>query len=576
MRGVTVSVVAVLAVAVLSCSILVPGPSGRPDVDAGSDRCVGQGEAATLTAAATGTGVLHYRWSVERMPDGVEDVAIQDETAATATTSELTVQGVYVFRVVVTDPDLLSTASFVSLTVGAAGAGGDFCVAVSGPASRNAGEEGAYAATTDRQGTLTYAWDAVTTNGVSGEEIPTNGVTFGTPDTAQTTAVVEQAGKFTLRVTVTDEDTGEKGIGRIDVVVAGPPELSVRVDGPETAVVDTRFQAAATVENATGVLTYAWEVTSGAADLDNEDMSTVGVTPTAAGDLELKVVVTDEDTSRTASATWTVSVAESDVVTVTASSASPLLRAGNQVALTASIEGTFDDVQYEWSIVDGPGVLTNSNGAEATLGATAGNTIQARVTVRATRNSHTRTGTADVVVVSYEAEPDGKPEVVIEVEDFGTIGLAMEVEAAPNTVANFLQYVDEGFYNGVLFHRVVSGFVIQSGGFLASGTELTAKEATRPPVESEAPNGLSNTRGTVAMALRGQDANSGDTQFFINLADNSASLDTGPPPFTVFAQVVRGMDVVDAIAALETATRGGMENVPVENVVMTSVRRAPP
>jgi len=478
MRGVTVSVVAVLAVAVLSCSILVPGPSGRPDVDAGSDRCVGQGEAATLTAAATGTGVLHYRWSVERMPDGVEDVAIQDETAATATTSELTVQGVYVFRVVVTDPDLLSTASFVSLTVGAAGAGGDFCVAVSGPASRNAGEEGAYAATTDRQGTLTYAWDAVTTNGVSGEEIPTNGVTFGTPDTAQTTAVVEQAGKFTLRVTVTDEDTGEKGIGRIDVVVAGPAELSVRVDGPETAVVDTRFQAAATVENATGVLTYAWEVTSGAADLDNEDMSTVGVTPTAAGDLELKVVVTDEDTSRTASATWTVSVEEL--------------------------------------------------------------------------------------------------EVVVEVEDFGTIGLAMEVEAAPNTVANFLQYVDEGFYNGVLFHRVVSGFVIQSGGFVASGTELTAKEATRPPVESEAPNGLSNIRGTVAMALQGQDANSGDTQFFINLADNSANLDTGPPPFTVFARVVRGMDVVDAIAAVETGARSGMENVPIANVVMTSVRRAPP
>jgi len=118
--------------------------------------------------------------------------------------------------------------------------------------------------------------------------------------------------------------------------------------------------------------------------------------------------------------------------------------------------------------------------------------------------------------------------------------------------------------------------VILGGGFLVSGTELTAKEGTRPPVESEAPNGLSNTRGTVAMALRDQDANSGDTQFFINLADNSASLDTGPPPFTVFAQVVRGMDVVDAIAALETATRGGMENVPVENVVMTSVRRAPP
>ena len=78
------------------------------------------------------------------------------------------------------------------------------------------------------------------------------------------------------------------------------------------------------------------------------------------------------------------------------------------------------------------------------------------------------------------------------------------------------------------------------------------------------------------MALQGQDANSGDTQFFINLADNSANLDTGPPPFTVFARVVRGMDVVDAIAAVETGARSGMENVPIANVVMTSVRRAPP
>jgi peptidyl-prolyl cis-trans isomerase A (cyclophilin A) len=134
-------------------------------------------------------------------------------------------------------------------------------------------------------------------------------------------------------------------------------------------------------------------------------------------------------------------------------------------------------------------------------------------------------------------------------------------------VANFLQYVDEGFYEGVLFHRVVTDFVIQAGGFVPGADGMERKDATRPPVAGEAPNGLSNVRGTVAMALRGEDADSGDTQFFVNLIDN-ALLDEGPPPFTVFAEVVEGMDVVDAIAA--TPKSG---ETPTDDVIIREIAR---
>jgi cyclophilin family peptidyl-prolyl cis-trans isomerase len=317
-------------------------------------------------------------------------------------------------------------------------------------------------------------------------------------------------------------------------------------------------------------------VTSGEADLGGEDVSTVGVTPTAAGRVELEVEVTDEATGQIAGATHTVSVTQAEAVQVSASSSSPLVRVGDEVTLTASVEGDSAAIEYAWEVLEGPGTIADPTAAEATLTATAGASIRVQVSVTVPDEPAARTGSAEVVVVSYEAASGDRPEVAIGVQDIGTIGLALEVDAAPKTVANFLQYVDEGFYDGVLFHRVVPDFVIQGGGYRPLGDELETLEPTRPPVESEAPNGLSNIRATVAMALVGSDADSGDTQFFINLDDNS-SLDEGPPPFTVFAEVIGdGMDVVDQIAAVETDSRSGLNDVPVENVVMTSIRRVVP
>jgi peptidyl-prolyl cis-trans isomerase A (cyclophilin A) len=140
---------------------------------------------------------------------------------------------------------------------------------------------------------------------------------------------------------------------------------------------------------------------------------------------------------------------------------------------------------------------------------------------------------------------------------------------APVTVANFWKYVDDGFFDGTIFHRIVPGFVIQGGGF----TEDMTQKRTHPPIKNEADNGLKNERGSLSMA-RTNDINSATSQFFVNLKDNDF-LDhkRGNFGYAVFGRVTQGMDVIDKIAAVETGRRRGHEDVPLEAVVMTSVRR---
>ena len=152
----------------------------------------------------------------------------------------------------------------------------------------------------------------------------------------------------------------------------------------------------------------------------------------------------------------------------------------------------------------------------------------------------------------------------------GDLTLELFKEEAPLTVENFLAYVDDGFYDGTILHRVVPGFVVQGGGFTSSMEE----KKTRAPIKNEADNGLKNTRGALSMA-RTSDVNSATSQFFMNLADN-AFLDHGTRDFgyAVFARVTDGMDVLDHIAEVKTQDRGMHENVPVEPVIIRSARRA--
>ncbi|MEL7060773.1 MAG: peptidylprolyl isomerase [Acidobacteriota bacterium] len=169
------------------------------------------------------------------------------------------------------------------------------------------------------------------------------------------------------------------------------------------------------------------------------------------------------------------------------------------------------------------------------------------------------------------AESSDAPRVLF-TTNHGDILVELYPEAAPQTVENVLSYVDDGFYAGTVFHRVIPGFMIQGGGFDAD----LRKKSTRAPVQNEADNGLLNDRGTLAMA-RTNDPHSATAQFFVNLVDNSylnfQSKTTRGWGYTVFGRVLEGMEVVDAIAGVKTTTRAGMRDVPAETVVIETATR---
>ncbi len=160
--------------------------------------------------------------------------------------------------------------------------------------------------------------------------------------------------------------------------------------------------------------------------------------------------------------------------------------------------------------------------------------------------------------------------MVILTTTLGEITVELFEDQAPITVENFLAYVDEGFFDGTVFHRVIPNFMIQGGGL----TEGLDQKSTRSPIKNEAENGLSNEPGTLAMA-RTQVVDSATAQFFINLSHN-VFLDHGLRDFgyAVFGKVTDGMDVVDQIAAVATGNRGTNQNVPLETVFIVSAKRA--
>lgn len=151
--------------------------------------------------------------------------------------------------------------------------------------------------------------------------------------------------------------------------------------------------------------------------------------------------------------------------------------------------------------------------------------------------------------------------------NFGDITIELDAEKAPITAANFTRYVESGFYDGLIFHRVINGFMIQGGGFDAD----MRQKATEAPIKNEANNGLSNDAYTIAMA-RTSIPDSASSQFFINVADNDFLNHTSPTPsgwgYCVFGKVVEGMDIVDKIKAVPTTGRAGHQDVPVDPVVI--------
>ncbi len=169
------------------------------------------------------------------------------------------------------------------------------------------------------------------------------------------------------------------------------------------------------------------------------------------------------------------------------------------------------------------------------------------------------------------AAESANPIVVMETNK-GNIRIELWADKAPITVANFLRYAEADFYNGLIFHRVIPGFMIQGGGF----NPAMVQSSTFEPIKNEATSELKNVRGTLAMA-RTQVVDSASSQFFINLVDNAYLDHTDETArgfgYAVFGEVIEGMDVVDIIATVPTGNAQGHQNVPLEPVVINSVRR---
>ena len=178
-----------------------------------------------------------------------------------------------------------------------------------------------------------------------------------------------------------------------------------------------------------------------------------------------------------------------------------------------------------------------------------------------------------LLVVTFSVSAGEQPRVALETTK-GKIVLELYADKAPETVKNFLAYVDAGFYDNTIFHRVIPGFMIQGGGFTAD----MQKKSTRPPIKNEADNGLPNQRGSIAMA-RTPDPHSATAQFFINSVDNTALNYREKTQrgwgYAVFGQVVTGLEVVDGISTVKTVTRGRFRDVPAEPVVITRAARLP-
>lgn len=157
--------------------------------------------------------------------------------------------------------------------------------------------------------------------------------------------------------------------------------------------------------------------------------------------------------------------------------------------------------------------------------------------------------------------------------NFGEITIELDAEKAPITVANFLNYVDKGFYDNTIFHRVINNFMIQGGGF---DTDMNQKN-TEAEIKNEADNGLTNNKYTIAMA-RTSAPHSASSQFFINVADNDFLNFTAPNGsgwgYCVFGKVTAGMDVIDKIRQVATTNRRGHQDVPVDNVVIERATRS--
>ena len=264
------------------------------------------------------------------------------------------------------------------------------------------------------------------------------------------------------------------------------------------------------------------------------------------------------------------------------SGSGPVARAGVDRTVAGGTDFTLDgsnsrgdDLTYQWRQTAGETAeIEDADTVRATVTAPAYNAdgqdpleFELEVLDRLDRRDTDRV-TITLREPTAEDETEPYPRVRI-VTSMGDILVELDRENAPISVNNFLNYVDDEFYDNTIFHRVIADFVIQGGGFDA---DLEQKE-TEDPITNESDNGLKNSRGTIAMA-RTSDADSATSQFYINLVDNSSLNATGGADgYAVFGKVIDGMDVVDAIGEVATESRDGFNDVPIDDVIIETIER---
>ncbi len=362
------------------------------------------------------------------------------------------------------------------------------------------------------------------------------------------------SGRFAVRLTVTD-DRGATATAMLNVLVNSPPTASFTFEvDPDNALRFT-FDASASSDPDGAIQQFTWDFGDESGD---ESGIVVAHTYAVPDDYTVKLTVVDE-LGATVSTTRLLDVTGSE----------PFVR---EVIPRFGDVDTIEDVTIDGENFESGATVRLVRGA-ATIAASSVTVVEATTLEASFDLSGAALGDYDVIVENPDTASatleDGyrvvTPNTVRLVTDFGDIVMELLVEDAPITTDNFIQYIEDGFYDGTIFHRVVPNFVVQGGGFLPG---FIQPEGLRDPIPNEFDPANSNIRGTVAMAKLGGDPDSATSQFFVNLSDNSANLDNQNGGFTVFAVVVEGMNVVDMIAAVELDGE-----TPVDDVILIRAER---
>lgn len=304
-----------------------------------------------------------------------------------------------------------------------------------------------------------------------------------------------------------------------------------------------------------GELTSVWSLLSGPGEVEFADATAADTTATftEVGEYELQLEASDGE--RTSTAVVIVIVSDNNAPTADAGDDRAVVT-GLEITLdgSGSIDPDEDTLTFFWEQIEGVAVaLSDPNGARPTFVVPSdAETLSFTLTVD---DGRLGIGSAPVTLTVLSS-----PTVRLDT-DMGAVVLDLLLDDAPLTSLNFLQYVEDGFYDGTIFHRVVPDFIVQGGGFIS---DAVAQSGLRDPIANEFSPDRSNVRGTVAMAKVGDDPDSATSQFFFNLADNSEDLDMQNGGFTVFARVIEGMDVVDSMAKVEIDG-----DTPVDAIILT-------